>query len=239
MHSAFLVRGQLAHALAGRIVDADRDISTLRQGVAQEIRDDRAERRVRGRVFAIAGSARAAASSGNGTVRVVLRRGFYREEVGTDPVCLADLLKWRDVVDDVDAAAVRADDEIVLAGVNHDVVDRYGRDVVFELSPEMSLRGREEHPELRADEEKVRLDEIFAYHLHRSVRGEIAADRSPVHAVVVALENIRLEIIVAVVVERGVDRPFAESGRDDATHISVVRDSRELRDSVPRPSAIA
>src|SRR5258706_2851878 len=210
VHSTFLVRRQLAHSVPPRIVDTECDISALRQRVAQEISDDGAEHRVRGRVLTIAKSAGPTYTAGNRAVWVVFRRGFYRKEIGAHPVGFAQLFKRRDVVDDVDTAAVGADYQVVLTRVDDDIVHGNGWNVVLELRQRPAAESRVEHSELRAYEEKVGLGEIFAYYLHRSAGGEIAANWAPFGTVIDALQNVRLEVIVAVIVESCVHGSFIE-----------------------------
>src|SRR5260370_543409 len=68
---------------------------------------------------------------------------------------VAQLLDRRDVVEDPDRPAVRAEDQIVLAGMNGDVVDGDGRQVQAEAHPARPLIGRDEQPVLGPDEQQL------------------------------------------------------------------------------------
>src|SRR6185503_5035571 len=78
VHAALLVRGKLAHPIAGRVVNPECRISTFGQRVAEEVRDDCTECRVRRRVLTIAERSGTADTARYRAVRVVLRRGFDR-----------------------------------------------------------------------------------------------------------------------------------------------------------------
>ena len=75
---------------------------------------------------------------------------------------------------------MRADDEIVLARMDYDVVHRNGGDVVFELRPGLPAVGGIERAELGSDEEQVSVAWVLANHLRRTVGRKISADRCPV-----------------------------------------------------------
>ena len=90
--------------------------------------------------------------------------------------------------------------EIVLTRMNHDVVHRNGWNVVFELRPRIAARRRIEHSEFSAEEQQVWLRIVLTYHLDRSICRKIASNRSPVHAVIDALEHVRFEVVVAMIV---------------------------------------
>src|ERR1700692_4656574 len=132
-----------------------------------------------------------------------------------------------------------SNDEIALTRMNHDVVYRDRRNVVFELRPRAPAQSRVEHSELCAGEKKIRFHEIFAYDLDGSVPREVSSDRSPMDSVVGALQDVRLEIIVAMVVESRVHGSLVESRRDDSTNIRLVGNARELRDPAPVCAAVA
>src|SRR5207237_8765924 len=84
-----------------------------------------------------------------------------------------------------------------------------------------------------------RLDITFAYHLDGAMCRKIPCYRSPVRPVVSALEHVRLEIIVAMIVERRVNRRFVESRCDHSTHVGLIRNARKLDDLVPGRTAVA
>jgi hypothetical protein len=96
-----------------------------------------------------------------------LRRWFHREQIGPAGGRLSQPFKRRDVVDDVDAAAMRANNEIVLARMNDNVMDGHGGDVVLELRPYPACIGGVERAMLGADEEEIPISWMLPYHLHR------------------------------------------------------------------------
>src|SRR5918996_6073112 len=57
------------------------------------------------------------------------------------------LLQRRDVVRDPDAPAMRGDDEVIVTGMDEDVVGAYRRKVVHEFLPLLSAVERDEQPE--------------------------------------------------------------------------------------------
>ena len=132
-----------------------------------------------------------------------------------------------------------ADDEIALARLNDDVMHRHRRNVVFELRPRHSLHRGVEHAEFGAGEEEVGLDGIFSNDLHRPIRRQAAVYRLPMRAVVGALDHVWSEIVVAMVVERGVDGAFLESRSDDATDVRLIRNVGKLGVFGPRRPAVA
>src|SRR6266550_2356274 len=210
MHSPLLVRGQLAHLPASRVVDAEGDVTALRQRVADEVGDDRAESRIRRRVLAVAESARASHTTGDGAVGVVFRGRFHREEISAGAACLRQFFQWRNVIHDEDPATMRPDYQVVLAGVHHDVVYSHRWNVVLQLSPRCSTVCRVESSELRPGKEETRLCDIFANDLYRAVCGKISRYRSPVSAIVGTPQHVRLEIVVAMIVHGRVYGSFIE-----------------------------
>ena len=134
---------------------------------------------------------------------------------------------------------MRADDEIVLARMDYDVVHRNGGDVVFELRPGLPAVGGIERAELGSDEEQVSVAWVLANHLRRTVGRKISADRCPVRAVVGAPQHVRLEIVVAVVVHRRVHSSRADFRSDDSADVGLVGNFRKSRISGPGGSPIA
>src|SRR5687768_6352104 len=98
---------------------------------------------------------------------------------------------------------MRADHQVVRAWVNDEVMYGCGRDAVLELRPGPAAVHRDEHAVLRTDNEQVWIAMVLADHVHRAFR-QIARDRRPGTAEVRALVHIRLEVVVAVTIERRV-----------------------------------
>src|SRR6185295_5895453 len=72
---------------------------------------------------------------GSARIRLEEQRILNREHVGIGLLCLCQVLEWRQVVEDIDAAAMRSENEIVGARLNLDVVHRDTRDSALELCP--------------------------------------------------------------------------------------------------------
>ncbi len=117
-----------------------------------------------------------------------------------------ELLQWSDVIRDEDAAAVRRDNQIAVARMDQDVVGANRGVVVHELLPGLALVQRRVEPELGAGKEQVRVLRVFSHRLHVAVRGEITCQARPALSVIGGLENVRLEIIAAMTINRDVCR---------------------------------
>ena len=74
---------------------------------------------------------------------------------------------------------------------------------------------------------------MLADDLHRPQRRQVARDARPRATVVGALEHIRLHVVTAVPVERGVHRTFGVLRELHTTHVRRVRHARETRDATP------
>ena len=140
-----------------------------------------------------------------------------------------------EVVEDPDRASVRGEDEIVVARMDGDVVDRHRRQVEFQPRPVAALIVRNEQPALRAEEEELRIAEMLADDVDRAgVVGDAAADRLPGRAVVGRHENVDAEVVAAMAVERGVRRPFVEARGDDAADVDALLRRRRSSTSCRR-----
>ena len=80
---------------------------------------------------------------------------------------------------------------------------------------------------------RSRIDVIFGDRVGRAARRQIAGDRRPRPAAVGALEQVRREVAVLVVLERGVDRARVVLRRADARDVGVGRHAGELVDLAP------
>src|SRR5689334_24144799 len=112
MHSWFFVRGQLTHSIATCVKDPKSRVGSSRQGIAQEIRNDRAVRGIWRGVFTIAERAGSPDAAGDRAIRIVLRRRLDRKEISPGAICFGELLERCDVIDDVNPATVCANHEI-------------------------------------------------------------------------------------------------------------------------------
>src|SRR5262249_39119224 len=144
----------------------------------------------------------------------------------------------RVIVQDVNAPAKRADDEIIHLFLNGQVADGYGRQSSFEPDPALTAIGREVDAELRAGEEQVWIDMVLGNGQDRSVGGKIALDRDPVLAGVGALKDVRREIGVLVVIEGGENSLGRVLRSQEPAHVSPLRDARELIELPPLSTAV-
>ena len=73
---------------------------------------------------------------------VELRRWTRREEHGTLGALFgSELFERRDVIEDIDTPAVRADDHVVIARMDLNVIDSHGRQSFLQLLPMRSAIG--------------------------------------------------------------------------------------------------
>src|SRR5262249_31749633 len=158
--------GEVRDGLIRRILDLDLD--RIRAGRLDPERQDRAVWRV---VATIDGAPRGVHPAG---VRVAPERGTYREELrGLGASVLRQRRERAHVVDDVEAAAVRRDDEVLVARVHEDVVDGDGGEAAERDPVRAVVEGREE-AELGPGVEEVGVGRVLADDLRGAVFGEIA-----------------------------------------------------------------
>ena len=140
---------------------------------------------------------------------------------------VSQLLQRRDVVEDVDAAAVRSDDEIVVTRVDEDVIDTDRRQAVHEPLPLLAAVQRDVERVLGAEVEEVAVLRILPDHVDVAFR-EVARDRRPGLAEILRDEDVRLVIVGAVAVERDVTRARVEVGRLDPRDVRFLRHALAL-----------
>ena len=99
---------------------------------------------------------------------------------------------------------MRADDEIVVARMDQDVVDRDVRQVQVERRPVRAAVDRHVDAALVSGEQQPRVARMLAEAMDRR-RRQACGDRSPRLPVVVAREDERSIVVVVVPVERRVD----------------------------------
>src|SRR5215468_990020 len=116
---------------------------------------------------------------------------------------LVQLLQRSDVVNDPNAAPVRGRDQVVVARVDQQVVHTHGRQTGHELFPLGAAIDRNEDAELGSDKEQVLVLRVLADDVNVTDR-QVAYDRSPGRAVIAGDEEVRLQVVVAVVVNREV-----------------------------------
>src|SRR5262249_40040848 len=125
------------------------------------------------------------------------------------------LLQGAHVVENIDAASVRTDNQIVIAGVNDDVVDPDSGHSGHELFPLFAAVDRDEETKLSARIQQVLVLGVLTDHVDVADRRQVAADRRPGGAVVTSYVDIRLEIIEAMAVDGEVARGGIVAGRLD------------------------
>ena len=94
--------------------------------------------------------------------------------------------QWRDVVDDVDPAPVSADHQIVVAWMDHDIVNGDRRNIVLELRPALARVGRIEDPEFRARKKKIHV-----------TRSKNVPTNAPVKKVEATTSLDKLEVVIS------------------------------------------
>src|SRR6185437_7664614 len=129
-------------------------------------------------------------------IRLEEQRVLDREQVrGSRLLRLREVLERTDIVENVDPPPVRSDDEVVRARLNDEIVDRHPWNAMRQLGPVRTAVDREEDTELRAGEQEVRLPRVLTHDLRRAAGRQVAGDRSPGLTVVVALVDVRREIV--------------------------------------------
>ena len=145
-----------------------------------------------------------------------------------------------DVVQDPDAAAVRRRDQVVVAGVDEQVVDRDRGQVEPERRPALAAVAAEEDAELGAQEEQVLGLEVLADDVDRLAVGDAGRDRGPGLAVVRRLEDVDVEVVGAVAVEGHIAGALVEVGGLDPAAPQPGRHALDGRPDVgPGHAAVA
>ena len=126
----------------------------------------------------------------------------------------------REVVEDPDAAAVRAENEILRLRMHEDVVVPRRRQIRGEPRPVRAAVVGDEQRSLGAREQHVRCTREFGEPANRGIIGrQPRDDRRPRLPEVVGLVNVRFQIVEFVPVHRNVSRCRIERGCvDDADH---------------------
>src|SRR5204863_3042387 len=112
------------------------------------------------------------------------------------------------------------------------------RQSALELDPLLPAVEREEEPELRAREEEVRLLEVLRDRVDGPALRQVARDRGPRRALVVAPVEMRREAAALVVVERREDDVLVEPRREEVRDIRLLGDARRARSLSPGSAAV-
>ena len=128
-----------------------------------------------------------------------------------------------DVVGDPDAAAVGAEDQVVLPRVDRQVVHRHGGDLAPDPVPVGPAVKRHVDPELAARHQEVLVLVVLADHVQRGLRRKRAGEGLEAVPVVVAHERVGGVVVVPVPVQRDVDPGRRMRRRDQAGHVRLIR----------------
>ncbi len=115
-----------------------------------------------------------------------------------------ELLERPDVVQDPDAASVRAGDQVVVARVDDEVVDGHGGQSVHEPVPGASAVERREQRELGAGEQQIGILQILLDDVHGLVLRHGGRQAGPGAAPVGRAEYVWAEVVAAVAVDADV-----------------------------------
>src|SRR6185369_9832746 len=95
------------------------------------------------------------------------------------------------------------------------------RQAALQLDPLLAAVEREEEAELRPGEEEVGLLEVLHDRVDGPAPGQVAGDRGPRRALVVAPEEEGREVAALVVVERREDDVRVEGGWEEIGHVRL------------------
>ena len=146
------------------------------------------------------------------------------------------------VVDDPDAAAVRAEDQVAGAGLHDHVAHGDGREVVgFELRPVFAAIDAGPEAELGAHEEERRIQGVFADNVGVTAQALLrAGDTGPGLAVISGAINPRVHVAEGVAVEGGIGGARRKAARLHPVHPAVLGQAAHVGDEVvPVLSAVA
>ena len=128
-----------------------------------------------------------------------------------------------------------AEYQVVVARVDHQIVEWQRRHVVLQLDPVLTTVDRYEQPQLAPQPEHVGVARVFADGAEYRVGRQIADDRGPRFAEVRRTVQVVVVVVVAVVVDDDVHRPGLVPGSLDPRDPGGIGDAGEPRGDV-RPS---
>ena len=131
-----------------------------------------------------------------------------------------DLPQRRDVVENPDAAAVRADHEVVV--LDHQIADRRRRHVQPQRLPVIAIVERDVDLRFGAGEEQSLALRILAHDADRRAAGNAGDDLLPRLAAVVGAVDVRVHVVEAQRVDRRVGGQRIEAARIDGEHLHEV-----------------
>jgi hypothetical protein len=155
----------------------------------------------------------------------VLVRGLGREEVcRASHDAIVHFLERRNV-HDPDRSAVGRRDQLTIAGMDFEIVHRNCWQPGHETLPARSAISRHVCTEISPDKQQVAIDQILTNDVNKvgAAGGQIVGDRTKRSAEVVRDVQIRMEVVLAVIVERDIDSRCIEVRRLDAIHPRLLR----------------
>ena len=114
------------------------------------------------------------------------------------------------MIENPQRAPVRGEEHRVVARVEHDLVDANAGQIAPHTGPRLCPIGRNEEARFRAEIQHVLIFQVFSDRFD-DLTGEIPIRRSPALTEVVADEDVGLEIVLPMIVNRDVDRPLIET----------------------------
>src|SRR6185503_1009834 len=125
----------------------------------------------------------------------------------------------RVVVQHVETAAERSNNQIVLAFLNRQIAHRNCRQPALKLNPFLAAVDGEEQSEFSADKQQVWVRVIFGNRQHRPVSWKIALKRGPGFSAIRALKKVGREVAALVILKRRVHCVSVVLRGDHATHV--------------------
>ena len=150
----------------------------------------------------------------------------------------------RDVVNYPDPAAMGSENQLVIARLNRQIANGNGRKMVaLKLRPAFSAINRNPESELRAEEKKIRLNQVFLNHVRvtaNALRVLRCNERRPGLTVISGLENVRRHIAKGMSIKRGVSGAGIEVAGLHPVHPRILRQAGNVADDIgPGLAAVA
>ena len=157
-----------------------------------------------------------------------LHRRLYREQMRVaGRHCRRELLQRVELIENPEAARMRAQHQRVVACLNRDVVERHQRHVVAQWQPLPTGIGRNEHAELGGEVQQFCIARIFTHRARNPVGRQPRIDPTPRGAEVARGIHIVREVVAAVIVRHHIRRPGRVPRRFHPREPRVLRQSRE------------
>ena len=152
-----------------------------------------------------------------------------------------ELLERGDVVEYPDRPPMRAQDQVVLAWMDDDVVHGHSGQIHLERGPIRAAVKGNVGAVLGAGKQQARVARVLAHHVHRAAAGgDAARNRFPRLAVVGGHEEVHVEVVAAVTVKCHVGGPFRIARGCHAAHVGALGHARHaLRDIFPGLAGVA